>query len=102
MIANMRWIADAPKFDTVAIGVDGLPVPISCADPRAFALYKLHMGTNDPTRDPVKRRRDTLQAGLVARLVRDYMPGLEFSPRQWKCFPSEVVSRASVVLDPFF
>ena len=102
MIANMRWVANAPKFSAVAIGEDGLPVPITCADPRAFALYKIHMGTRDPMRDPLKRRRDTLQAVVVARLVAEQMPALTFSAEQWKCFPAEVVARGAAAIDPFF
>jgi hypothetical protein len=102
MIANMRWMANAPKFSAVAIGEDGFPVPIACADPRAFALYKNNMGTHDPARDPVKRRRDTLQAAVVARIVEEQMPALQFTPEQWKCFPAEVVARGADALDPFF
>jgi len=102
MIANLRWIANAPKFEAVAIGTDGMPVPLICADPRAFALYKLHMGTNDPTRDPIKRRRDTLQAALVARIVYEHLPKHEFSEEQWRSFPAEVIARAREKFDPFF
>ena len=102
MIANMRWIESAPKFDTVAIGTDGAPVPMTAPDPRAFSVYKLNMGTRDPTRDPLKRKRDVQQAEIVASIVRDYLPQLPFSDDQLKNFPKEIVDHARTRLDPFF
>jgi len=102
MIDNLRWMESAPKFEAVAIGTDGAPVPMACADPRAFALYKLNMGKHDRTRDPVKRQRDVLQAEVVAQLVRDTLPQLRFTPEQLRSFPLHVVAREREALDPFF
>lgn len=102
MIQNMRWISNAPRFSTVAVGEDGQPVPMSCPDPRAFALYKLWMGTNDPTRDPVKKLRDVMQAHAVAEIVHNYIPQLPFEAEQMKFFPRKVVDLGSEIEDPFF
>lgn len=88
-IPNMRWIANAPKFEAVAVGEDGLPVPMACPDPRAFALYKLWMGTRDATRDPLKRARDVQQAHAVAAIVNDHYPMLPFEPEHLTCFPKQ-------------
>lgn len=89
-IPNMRWIANAPKFEAVAVGEDGLPVPMACPDPRAFALYKLWMGMRDATRDPLKRGRDVQQARAVAAIVNDHYPLLPFEPEHLTCFPKRV------------
>lgn len=101
-ISNMRWITNAPKFETVAIGEDGLPVPIICPDPRAFALYKLWMGTQDPSRDPVKRHRDKAQAEAAAHIVHDWMPHLPFAPEHLASFPQAARQLAGEGRDPFF
>lgn len=86
-VSNMRWVANAPKFAAVAVGEDGMPVPMACPDPRAFALYKLWMGTQDRTRDPLKRARDVEQAHAVAGIVNDHYPLLPFEPEHLACFP---------------
>ncbi len=86
-IPNMRWVANAPKFEAMAIGADGLPVPLVCPDPRAFALYKLWMGSMDATRDPVKRVRDVQQAHAVAAIINEHYPLLPFRPEHLACFP---------------
>ena len=86
-VPNMRWVANAPKFSAMAIGADGFPVPLVCPDPRAFALYKLWMGTRDPTREALKRARDTGQAKTVAAIVNGHMPNLPFEPEHMACFP---------------
>jgi hypothetical protein len=101
-IPNMRWIQHSPKFEAVAIGEDGFPVPIACPDPRAFALYKLWMATNDPDRDPVKRPRDRAQAEVVASIVHSYLPQLAFQPEHLRCFPQAAIDLGRDRVDPFF
>lgn len=101
-IANMKWVANAPKFEATAVGEDGQPVPMACPDPRAFALYKLWLGTKDDGRDPVKRARDVEQAHTVAAIVTQHLPQLPFEPEHLKCFPKPVVDFASEGDDPFF
>ncbi len=39
-ILGLQWLINAPKFEEVVIGADGLPLWVSCIDPRAFALHK--------------------------------------------------------------
>jgi hypothetical protein len=89
-VPNMRWIANAPRFTATCIGADGYPVPMACPDPRAFALYKLWMGTRDVTREPAKRARDIAQAYAVAEIVNGHLPGLPFEPEHLSCFPLRV------------
>jgi hypothetical protein len=102
MIPNMKWIQHSPKFESVAIAEDGFPVPIACPDPRAFALYKLWMATNDPERDPVKRPRDRAQAEVVATIVHRYLPQLPFEAEHLKCFPRAAIDLGRDQVDPFF
>jgi len=112
-IDNIRWLLNAPRFDSVAIGEDGMPVPMAVPDPRAFAVYKLWMGLKDPARDPVKRPRDVGQAHLVAQIVRAYLPHLPFAEEHLLMFPEDVRAFATAhgltglppppdVPDPFF
>jgi hypothetical protein len=93
-ISNMQWVTNAPKFSAMAVGADGAPVPLACPDPRAFALYKLWMGTRDPARDPLKRARDVQQAKAVAGIVNEYMPNLPFEPEHLTCFPRRATDLA--------
>lgn len=67
-IAGLSWLVNAPKFEAVAIGDDGYPVPLSCPDPRIFALHKAWI-SKDERRDPRKKSRDMLQAKTAAKLA---------------------------------
>lgn len=102
MIPNLRWIQHAPRFEAVAIAEDGMPVPLACPDPRAFALYKLWMASNDPDRDPVKKPRDRAQAEVVASIVHRYLPHLPFAPEHLTCFPKAAIELGRDQIDPFF
>jgi hypothetical protein len=93
-IENMRWVVNAPKFKSMAIGEDGYPVSMVCPDPRAFALYKLWMSLKDPSREPLKRKRDSAQATTVAAIVNHYMPDLPFEPQHLASFPIAASSLA--------
>lgn len=42
-------------------------------EPMSFVRFKQWMSSL-PQREPIKRRRDALQAGAVEQLVRDYLP----------------------------
>ena len=39
-IAGLQWLINAPRFGQIVVGADGLPLWMSCVDPRAFALHK--------------------------------------------------------------
>ena len=45
------------------------------------------MGTNDATRDPLKRARDVAQARAVAEIVNGHLPALPFEPEHMAYFP---------------
>lgn len=71
-------LLDAPAFSAVIVATDGDMARMHTLHPMAFVRFKLWMsGLKD--RDPLKRRRDALQAHAVVRVVRDYLPHLEES-----------------------
>ena len=71
-ILGLEWLVHAPKFERIAIGTDGLPLWMSCIDPRAFALHKLWL-SKQSDREPIKRRRDLEQAKAVAHVAKDFL-----------------------------
>lgn len=89
-IKSLNWLLSAPKFSDIAIGWDGVPVPIVCPDPRAYALQKLWL-SSQPDRDPLKKGRDQAQAFAVAAAVVKRMPQLPFLPGELLNFPKEIV-----------
>lgn len=91
-IWNMQWLLNAPKLEQIAIAQDGIPVPISAPDPRAFALFKYWLAQSKE-RDPVKKQRDAAQASVVAEIVVKYLPQLPFSPEQMRMFPLDIVEQ---------
>lgn len=92
-ILGLEWLINAPKLEEVVIGADGRPLWVSCIDPRAFALHKFWVSKQN-SREPIKRRRDVLQARAVAVLAADYM-GLEFKAKDLTALPLEMVRVAT-------
>jgi hypothetical protein len=68
-------LLDAPSFSAVIVATDGDMARMNTLDPIAFARFKRWMSELQD-RDPLKRRRDALQAQLVEAVVRDYLPHL--------------------------
>ena len=89
-IEGLQWLVNAPKFEEIAIGEDGLPVQIHCVDPRAFALHKLWLSNRDG-RDPIKRKRDEAQAKAVAAVATQLM-GLKFEKQFLTGLPAQLFS----------
>jgi hypothetical protein len=94
-ILGLEWLVHAPKFERIAIGADGLPLWMSCIDPRAFALHKLWL-SNRRDRDAVKRRRDLEQAKAVAHVARDFLD-LKFNTKELSALPLELVKEAGAL-----
>lgn len=92
-IKSLNWLLSSPKFSDIAIGSDGMPVPIVCPDPRAYALQKLWL-SSQLDRDPLKKGRDQAQAFAVASAVADRMPQLPFLPDDLRSFPKEIIGLA--------
>lgn len=88
-IIGLQWLINAPKFDEVVIGSDGLPLWISCIDPRVYALHKLWM-SKQQSREPIKRKRDMGQAKSVAEVAREFL-GMKFNAKDLSALPIELV-----------
>lgn len=91
-IIGLQWLMNAPRFEAVVIGEDGLPVWMPCIDPRAFALHKFWMSKR-LDRDPVKRKRDVAQAKAIYDVAVEYL-NLSFKARELSALPLELTRLA--------
>lgn len=66
-------LLDSPRFSAVIVATNGDMARMNTLEPMAFVRFKQWMSTQ-PNRDPLKRRRDALQAKVVEELVREYLP----------------------------
>lgn len=98
-IAGLIWQENAPPFSAVAIDAQGFPLRLVAPDPRAFAVHKLWL-SEQPDRDPLKRRRDEAQARAVGALVATYFPQLAYEPGSFRNFPREVALEARGLFQP--
>ena len=92
-IRNLQWLVSAPKFNQTVIGDDGFPAPLTVSDPRAFVLHKRWL-SEQPDREPLKKRRDHEQARVLAGLVIRYLPDYPFLPSDLRMFPREILESA--------
>ena len=92
---GLKWLINAPKFSQMAMGEDGYPLMMACVDPRVFALHKLWIsGRFD--REPIKRRRDSDQARLVAALATKYL-ALDFAGGDLSALPQKLRDLATAL-----
>ena len=85
-VPRLEMIVDAPRFAATAVAEDGLPVWISAAAPVWWAAHKLWLGS-EPTRDPLKRQRDTDQGMAVATMLARAWGPTDFSDRALASIP---------------
>jgi hypothetical protein len=85
-LAGLQWLINTPKFEQIVVGDDGLPLWMSCVDPRAFALHKYWISQRSD-REPLKRRRDVVQARAVASVSVQYLQ-LDFGAKELSAFPA--------------
>lgn len=88
-LPNIKWMLASEKFQSIVIGQDGLPAPMVCPDPRAFAVYKQWL-SEQPDREPGKKRRDCQQAAATIALVRERFPHLPLDSNAERMFPAQV------------
>lgn len=93
-IEGLVWLENAPPFEAVAIDEKGYPVKIVAPDPRVWAAHKLWVSQRSD-RDPVKKRRDEDQAGVVAEIVKTHLPHLMFDASQLLMLPRDVFNAAA-------
>lgn len=68
-------LLDSPQFSAVIVATNGDMARMNTLEPMAFVRFKRWM-SGLPERDPLKRRRDALQATAVEDVVREYLPHL--------------------------
>ncbi len=68
-------LLDAPGFSAVIVATNGDMARMNTLHPMNFVEIKKWM-SDRPDRDPLKRRRDALQALVVEEVVRQYLPNL--------------------------
>ncbi len=66
-------LLDSPGFSAVVVATNGDMARMNTLAPMAFVRFKRWMA-EQALRDPLKRRRDALQANAVEELVREYLP----------------------------
>lgn len=88
-IDGLKWLVSAPRFSATAVAEDGLPVWMSCIDPRAFALHKLWV-SKQLMRDPLKKPRDAAQAIAVANVAG--LLSLKFDAKELSALPAALLA----------
>lgn len=94
-IWNMKWMLGAPREIRTVIAMDGRPFRMPVPDPRAYAMFKLWLGTKCEDREPTKKIRDLAQADAVMRLINERLPHLARAWPQVKSFPAEIAQEAA-------
>jgi hypothetical protein len=64
---------NASRFSAMIVAPSGGMARMTTLSPVAFAKFKRWLAAQ-PTRDPMKRSRDTLQAEVVEQIVAEYLP----------------------------
>lgn len=68
-------LLDSPGYSAVIVASNGAMARMNTVHPATFVVFKRWMATQ-PDRDPIKRRRDALQADTVQELLEKYLPNL--------------------------
>ncbi|MGB5087412.1 MAG: nucleotidyltransferase domain-containing protein [Methylocystis silviterrae] len=93
-IEGLIWLENAQSFEAVAIDERGGPVRIVTIDPRVFAAHKWWL-SHQPSRDPVKRRRDEAQARAVGRLAVGHLEHLAYRKNDLEMLPKAIFDAAA-------
>lgn len=72
-IPKAQWIESAENFDQVIVAASGEMATMRTIDPVSFVRLKRLVAV-DADRDPMKRPKDILQADIVEKLVKDFLP----------------------------
>jgi len=89
-LRGLEWLTALPLMTQIVIADNGFPVRFVVPEPRVFALHKLWVSLQ-PTRDPIKRKRDLHQAEAVVQLALDYF-NLRFDDASIKALPSDLTA----------
>ena len=72
-LPEQEWLLPGRRVDQVVPCRDGTPARIVAPDPRWFTLHKLWLGAQ-AKRNPLKRRKDTVQGTAMLDAVSEAMP----------------------------
>jgi hypothetical protein len=89
-LRGLEWLTALALMTQIVIADNGFPVRFVVPEPRVFALHKLWVSLQ-PTRDPIKRKRDLHQAEAVVQLALDYF-NLRFDDAAIKAQPSDLTA----------
>ena len=78
-VGNGAQMASAARFSQMVVSASGRMALMGTLHPMAFSRLKQALA-NSPTRDPLKKSRDALQAQAVVQLVEEMLPHL-LAPR---------------------
>lgn len=73
LLARASVLLDSPGFSAVIVATNGTMARMDTVHPATFVAFKRWMA-GQPDRDPLKRRRDVLQADAVQVLLEQYLP----------------------------
>lgn len=89
-LPEQEWLLPGRRVDQVVPCRDGSPARIVAPDPRWFALHKLWLGAQ-AKRNPLKRRKDTVQGAALLDAVAEAMPHYSLSHEFVESLPDELV-----------
>lgn len=89
-LPEQEWLLPGRRVDQVVPCRDGSPARIVAPDPRWFALHKLWLGAQ-AKRNPLKRRKDTVQGAALLDVVAEAMPHYSLDQEFVNSLPDELV-----------
>ena len=89
-LPEQEWLLPGRRVDQVVPCRDGSPARIVAPDPRWFALHKLWLGAQ-AKRNPLKRRKDTVQGAALLDAVAEAMPHYSLDHQFVESLPDELV-----------
>lgn len=89
-LPEQEWLLPGRRVDQVVPCRDGSPARIVAPDPRWFALHKLWLGAQ-AKRNPLKRRKDTVQGAALLDAVAEAMPHYSLGQEFVNSLPDELV-----------
>ena len=89
-LPEQEWLLPGRRVEQVVPCRDGSPARIVAPDPRWFALHKLWLGAQ-AKRNPLKRRKDTVQGAALLDAVAEAMPHYSLGHEFVESLPDELV-----------
>jgi len=71
-ILGLQWLVNVPSLSAIVVDENGYPAPMLVPDPRNWMVHKAWLA-NQANREPVKKRRDRLQAEVVRDILLNHL-----------------------------